>query len=134
MKYNLHIKEVLKKISKHSKTLQDTQLMHPEREWGIGLLVACIFFIAAASLSAYTYFKNQSVDVYVGSTETEDVVYRESLVKEALERIENRARKIEELSGQIQEVTVPPKTETATSSAPAVVADPEVDVPSMSIE
>ena len=120
MKYKLHLKEIIKKISKRPTALRDTQLMHPKREWAVGLMVGLVFFISAASLGAYTYFKNQAVDIQSGQAQTEDVVYRESLVEDVLNSIDTRAKNLEDLRSQTREVITPVPAMVATTSDQAV--------------
>ena len=119
MKHKLlsHI-SFLKKV-KRPKRLHDPQLMHPEREWSIGLLVAVMLFIGAASISAYTYFSNQAIDMEAVEDTTKDTVYRESLVKEVLNTINERENRLELLNRK--------QSQTTESAPVSVEAAPVVD-------
>lgn len=101
MKNRLHLKNILKKIARKPKPLRDPQLMHPQREWMIGLIVATFIFSVVASVSIYIYFKNQAVDVQVANDDAANVVYRESLVKEALAIINKRSETLQNLNKNI---------------------------------
>lgn len=99
MKNNFRLKEHFAKLSKKTRALQDPQLMHPQREWVVGLLGALALFLFAISLGAYTYFKNQSVEVHI---EGEDIqtVYRASLVEKVLATMNERENNLRKLSEQ----------------------------------
>jgi hypothetical protein len=97
MKNRHRIKLLVKKLFKKREVLRDPQLMHPEREWAIGLGIALLLFILAAAISVYTYFKNQSINVEVNGDTATEVVYRESLVDEVLATISNREQTLQSL-------------------------------------
>lgn len=105
MKNKIDIKSIFTKLARKPGALHDKQLMHPKREWVIGLVVSGLLFLLAASMSVYVYFKNQSVNVQVPVGDTEQAVYRESLVKEALTIINSREEKLRSLNKEI----VPPE-------------------------
>lgn len=89
-------------IMRHSQGLQDPKLMHPEREWFIGLMVAVTIFIVTASGSAYSYVKNRHPMAEDTNMNEEVTVYRESIVKDALGLITARD---EERTALIQQFT-----------------------------
>lgn len=55
--------ELAKSIFKPKGVLSSTSIIHPEREWGIGLFLALIMFFLTAAWSAQTYLKYLNVDV-----------------------------------------------------------------------
>lgn len=70
----------------HKRRLQRPKLMHPKRDWLIGLLVGIIIIMIMIGWSAYTYLDKRSV---IGDT-TSDVqaevpLYRADVVADALE-------------------------------------------------
>ncbi len=116
MKNKFHTPQFFSKLLKKRVATRDPRLMHPEREWAIGLSIAIVIFIGAAFMSVYTYFSNQTISVYTTTTETtEDIVYRESIVKEVLGTIEDRAVTLEELQSGVSPGTEP-DAETSTST------------------
>ena len=108
--------------------------MHPEREWVIGLSIATLFFIATASLGAYTYFKNQSFDAQATAADSEEVVYRESLVQQVLQQIQQRAQTVAELNKGIRADETVVQPEIATSSLEVSGVDPSEPAAVISIE
>jgi predicted house-cleaning noncanonical NTP pyrophosphatase (MazG superfamily) len=98
MKNKIPFTKIVSKLRKHSVSLRDQQLMHPEREWVIGLVGATLLFLLVTSVSVYAYFKNQSVDIKIPIDETTKTVYRESVVDEVLTILEKRRNILEELN------------------------------------
>lgn len=127
MKNNFHIKNVLKKLSRHSRSLKGPHIMHPRREWGIGIFFSVVILISAASLGAYTYFKNQSIDAAATMSTDNDMVYRASLVEEVLNTMEEREKVINDPARQVV-IEVTPEPEVATSS-PEEVPETVLDGP-----
>lgn len=84
--------------------------MHPEREWIIGLCVAVAIFAVTASGSAYTYWQNKHLSAVAPETTEEVVVYRESMVKEALKRFSDRNAEREGLMGTMTGMSDAPTT------------------------
>jgi len=83
--------QVVRSITKADHGLRDPQLIHPSREWGIGLTVALLLFIAGTvwSVQIYQTFKSATVQD-ISLTEGETVVYRASLVEAALTAYDER--------------------------------------------
>jgi hypothetical protein len=123
MKNNFHIKERLQKLSKKSGAIRDPQLMHPEREWVIGLLGALTLLLFSISLGAYIYFKNQTVDVQVNADEAAQVVYRESIVEQVLMMVDDRADTLQSLSAQSQGPEIVEEEETASTTETEIIPE-----------
>lgn len=85
------ISKIAKRIIRRQKGLRDHQIIHPRREWAIGLLVACLLLIGGASWSFVTYNEVSERDVQsVNTTKVEQNVYQEGLVEAALEEFRSR--------------------------------------------
>jgi hypothetical protein len=96
--------DMVRKILKHSQGLRDHKIMHPEREWLIGLSFALLIFIASAYGSAFTYWKNKNITASTDMITSEEVtVYRESVVKEALAKFDIRNKEREALTSDFSE-------------------------------
>jgi len=87
-----------KNILHSHKQLRSPQIMHPAREWFIGLLVAAGIFGVCAFVSVQAYLEHRHIDltVYVDETSTA-TVYRESLVEAALDLFSSRSQRYDEL-------------------------------------
>ncbi len=99
--------KMAKRILRSSEGLHSPQLMHPSRDWIIGLLVAIVFFAAAAVWSSMTYLEYQEIAISNEDvTEVDIVVYRESLVEASLKEFDERARTYEFLlAGAVSQTT-----------------------------
>ena len=78
-----------RKIMRRQSGLHDYQIMHPTRDWYIGLAIAVSIFLVGAAASAQLYFMNKNISLDTNA-EAEVVVYRESIVEAALERLRER--------------------------------------------
>jgi len=91
-------------------TTSRNRLVHPERDWLIGVLIGVGILIGVMAWSAYMYISNRSgeaneADVTANATPT----YRASVVEEALRLFADRAEQFSVLSAQTN-ATVPPPT------------------------
>ncbi len=129
-------------ILRSRKELRNQPIMHPDRDWYIGIGTSLLVFILVGVWSGYTYLSYQSLDVGYGADSTEQpIVYREALVEAALEYIEKRDAQFSAL--QIGATYVPPAVEqlgaTTTDITTATTSeqgdrDEEVSVSEESVE
>lgn len=109
--------DIAKRVLRFHKGLKSPQIMHPVREWFTGLMVAVVIFGASAGWSAYMYMKYQNTSVAGGDgTETEMVVYRESLVNAALQKFSSRQEHHKELLAGVSKKETSNITEEVSSS------------------
>lgn len=81
-----------KKILHHDTGLRSPQLMHPAREWGIGLFIGVVIFAVSAFWSAQIYLSHREISIGDGGgTNSEVTVYRKTLVDAALAELEKRS-------------------------------------------
>ncbi|MFW6210463.1 MAG: hypothetical protein ACOC4E_03165 [Patescibacteria group bacterium] len=98
MKASAIFKQVAARIKRPSVGVQNTQLMHPTREWFIGLVSATTILVLIAAWSTQTYLRYEQLSV----TETEpadapQTVYRDALVSAAIETYTARQARYNEL-------------------------------------
>ena len=118
------ISAIAKRILHTSKGLKNPRLMHPVREWWIGVVVALLIFLVSASWSVQTYVNNQNTNVEEsGLDNTEDVVYRESKVTESLEHFAERERVFDDLLNNVDQNKVIESVEDTINSVEAKVPD-----------
>jgi len=114
------IAEMAHKIFRHQQGLHDPKMMHPEREWLVGLAITLLIFSISAYWSAHTYVENKNTTIVESANENNDVVvYRESLVKSALAEFSEREQQLVEMLGTpplVVESAVTDIEESATSS------------------
>ena len=129
------ITKIAKRILHPHKGYKEPKIIHPTRDWIIGLLIALSIVGGSAVWSASTYLEYQSLSV--GDTnEIEEgvVVYRESLVKAALEQFSSREEKwdslLESQQTPVEDSTTDTETEegqdTTSSTEEVDVADTEL--------
>jgi hypothetical protein len=83
--------KMAKRIVQSNSGIKNPRLMHPLREWWIGLLVATLLFSAISVWSTQIYAGYQSIANAEGSfDEVAPVVYRESLVDTVLAEFSHR--------------------------------------------
>lgn len=126
---NTFIKKIASGILRdHKLTIVERNIMHPERDWLLGIFVGTVVVTIAAiwSVNIYLQFKNISV---VSSAESpESVIYKENLVNIALTDFSKRKDLYQSLKQELLNmkqaatVVVPP-VEIPTMDATAVVDD-----------
>ncbi len=101
MKYKEYITELTKRLLKKRQIVRDPQIMHPDREWTIGLFVAALIFAVSGYFSIHTYLSNRSATAFEVVDDKAQTVYRESIVQEALETVRNRERELQNLTKSV---------------------------------
>lgn len=120
---------LLKSIQRHKRGLRDPQIMHPERDWLIGIAFALTIFIVSASWSMTVYLKNRNAAATMEfEQESESVVYRESMVNEALARIQARADTLESLLEESEALVVEEVEVQATSTTDIATSTPDLSL------
>ena len=96
------ITNVAKRMLRQHRGLEDPQIIHPQREWliGVGFSVLVFTLIVWWSVSSYIEHAHTDTDISaeVGST---DAVYREVQVNAALELFAEKSEKFNKLVGDI---------------------------------
>jgi hypothetical protein len=100
------ITNVAKRMLRHHRGLEDPQIIHPQRDWFIGIGVSALVFalIMFWNVTAYIKHSNTNVDASIEAVNT-DSVYREGQVKSALEFFSEREKKFNELISQTTDVS-----------------------------
>ena len=134
MKTKADFKKIARKIwHRHQgKTMRSPSIMHPEREWLIGLSFALVGVVAIALWSAFTYIENrQAIESGLVVEAPDTAVYAESIVTEALTIVGERAQVVTAFSQTSVPVVeeVLEEIETAATST-ATSSDVEIEEPS----
>lgn len=113
-----------KSVLRGGKAYGEHHLMHPSREWyiGVGFFIAIV--VVGGLWAVTTYTKYQKVSLYEHSTEAQTEVFKEKLVMAALAEIESRASAYSRIEARLlntyvpgEEVLLPESSEVATTSA-----------------
>ncbi len=88
-------------LRNHKMTVVERNIMHPERDWLIGIFVGAIIVTIAGiwSLNTYIQFKNVSFSSAIESPES--IIYKENLVNSALVDFEKRKEAYELLKQEL---------------------------------
>jgi hypothetical protein len=117
---NQHTKDIINNLRHPKRGLKNPQIMHPEREWVIGLaLMLTVFFcITLWSVGVYVVNKEVVVDETAAGAQTASV-YRESMVEDALDKFAKRDVELARLMSQAP-ISEPVVTEVASTSEAAL--------------
>lgn len=120
MKIKNNITKIAKHILKRQRGLRDHQIIHPAREWFIGLCTSLLILVGGAVWSTFTYLEVSERTVESASTEAvAGNVYRGDIVAAALEKFRERTDNFDQLlENRVQIVPVvvePPINEPQTS-------------------
>jgi hypothetical protein len=123
--------QIAQRIAKPERGFRQSHLIHPAREWSIGLVVATLLFVVSAVWSAHLYMTYRDISVQEADPFAEEVVvYRESLVEGALLKFTERAERHNEFINKAvpemeenEEVTAATTTETVVESEVSTSSD-----------
>lgn len=122
-------KSLLKKLERQKKGLSDPRIMHPEREWAIGIVAMILVFLGSAYWSSQVYLKNRNVTSAEVPTD-EVVVYKEGIVTDVLKRFEKNDETYRQLTQGIAVTEdLPVKVASTTPEVVEVIA-PDVSTAS----
>lgn len=92
------ITKIAKRIIRRQRGLRDHQMIHPRREWSVGLVSGFVLLLGGAVWSFLTYGEVSERDVQnVGAVEVQQTVYREEMVEAALEQFRQKKSDYQEL-------------------------------------
>jgi len=112
------VKKMAKKVFQQSNGIRKPKMVHPTRDWEIGLLVAIVIFSTTAIWSVHTYDSYRDVsDSERTSINDQGTVYRETVVKKALEEFEKKRLIHESLFVSLESEI--PETEITKEMSPA---------------
>jgi len=94
----------------------DKRLFHPQREWGIGVLVFAILIISGSIVVGNIFVQYRGGNTVQGNLEEAIPQYREVIVQDALELYRARNEEYQRLRGNVAPVPL----EVATSSDSAI--------------
>jgi hypothetical protein len=112
------MKSVAAKLFAQKTGMQRIKLMHPYRDWFIGLLVALLIMILMVGWSAFVYFdQREGIAIDESRVEVAIPAYRAELVDQALDIFTQRAARTAALvTSESTQVPVVSQTAVATST------------------
>lgn len=101
------LKKVAKKILRRQQGLHDAQIMHPARDWLVGVLVAIVVVLGTSAVSVTKYLENKDLEIIeVDQSQIKTTNYRDNYIKEALAVFENKERVRDEIIGVFEQPVV----------------------------
>lgn len=93
------VKKLARKVWKHHQGMKSVSIMHPTRDWLVGVGIAVMIIILSGAWSVSRYIDNKTIATTLLETDVEAgaVLYRESLVAQALNIFAERQRTVEAL-------------------------------------
>lgn len=85
------VTSVAKKIFAAGNTKEQGNVLHPKRDWYIGIAVGCLIAPGVGGWSAYTYVDNRNNTISSVEVETVAPIYQASLIEEAQQVVSERA-------------------------------------------
>ncbi|MCA9363661.1 hypothetical protein KC727_00350 [Candidatus Kaiserbacteria bacterium] len=116
MSFKKDILKIVKHVIRKSDGYPDRRLMHPAREWSVGVGVAIVAFVAVAAFSTKTflqYSRNTDPDIFVDQTIEQ---YKQKRAQSILEEYNERSDQFDALRSARQTSALLSETETATST------------------
>lgn len=120
------ILKMAKHVTKRVAGGRDHEIMHPYRDWSIGIIASTIIIVIGGMWGVDRYLSYQNINIELGADSEGEVVYREAQVKTALSIYERRASDFDTLVAEIPVGVVEESEESmeaATSSSGVNVKD-----------
>jgi len=109
-----NILKMTKAVFRKSQGYPDRKLMHPQREWGIGLIIFIGVVIVGSVFAGNVFVEYQHIDVSTSESNESIPSYKKSVVQDALETYRSQTDTYTELQNQIPSFT------TESTSSPEV--------------
>lgn len=114
---------IARHIVAHSEGRRDWQIMHPARDWTIGLVGVVFLFLAGSAGAGYLFWSKNVLVTETYVVTIEPVQYNQKLIKQVLAEYTARQAQYELLRDGA--IFVPKATSTATSTVQAKSAADE---------
>ena len=111
---------MVRHVVRRSEGYRDRRIMHPRRDWLIGLFGAVFLFLASAAVEGYLFWSKSSADADAVTLET--VTYDQKLVRRVLTEYRSREARYKELLGASVGTPTPTNIATNTDAVPAAVS------------
>ena len=96
--------KMAKHVFRRSNGRQDHHIMHPYREWAIGVLVAITIFLVGGVLGLDRYLTYDEFVISDPVAQENQVMYRSKQVSDAIELYENRQAKFDSLVQSLPQI------------------------------
>lgn len=111
-------------ITRRTRGIPDRKLMHPYREWFIGLSVALVIIVSGAIYNAFVFNHYNSLEDSIEGSQSNSIPYRNNVVSRVLEMYTGNAAMYNTLRESAPETTAQTTTDDTTAED-ASTATPE---------
>ncbi len=117
--------KMAKTVFKRGQGVPDKRLMHPKRDWGIGILIFVFVSVAGSYLSASSFSQYRNIEVSGGQSANKLPRYNEKQIESAIEDYAAKTASFSALVGDKVEVEEVIEIASSTASSSDQVTDPE---------
>lgn len=96
--------KMAKKVLRSTNGARNPQVIHPEREWLIGLAIATVGFSVSVAWAVHEYTLYRYITITDYAPAEQIVIYRENMVKDALGAFTQRAEEHQSLLSRVVEL------------------------------
>lgn len=126
------IKKMVQGVVRRNRGLRDRRIMHPARDWFIGLGVMLLCVIAGGSYSAVLYVTYDTIDYSKTDIDQTLITYRSASVEAAIATYTVKKEAHDALVSNV--LAAPDSTESSSIDSEDVFATSSVSVPDVPIE
>ena len=119
------ILQMISHVARRSRSLPDTRLMHPKREWALGIIAFIVLIIIGGIVNAQNFRYYSSIDEQLEEGSSHVVMYKETAMREVLEYYSDRTARFQQLRNSI--VPVKPVINTVVTESDNSEADNSED-------
>ena len=96
--------KMAKAIVRHDNGYPDKRLMHPQREWFIGLVLFVVVVLIGSFFAGNIFITYQNIDTSKGDSGKSIPVYRQTIITDALDRYKTHTKEYEQLRAVVATV------------------------------
>jgi len=91
--------QMTKHITRRSSGKRDRRIIHPQREWFIGLVIIFVLFIGGSMYTGYLFFTEFNYEVDPATVEVKTTTYQNERVRDVLNAYREKKTSFEKLRG-----------------------------------
>ena len=102
------IVKIVKKVQKRGKGVPERRLMHPARDWSIGLLLSSTIFLILSAYMGYSFMERTKNVDEATVIDSSVIIYKSDLAQDVLEKYRDKNKSFERLRNDRSNVPPPP--------------------------
>lgn len=122
----VNITKIVKKVSKRDQGVPDRELMHPRREWSIGLIIFLILVFTGGSYALFAFNSYSGISVEGEVVEVDQLHYKRADILKAIELYQQKRDDFESINLNQPSVVATEITPDPNGSISVDAADTEV--------